>query len=258
MRKNEHIKKLTSLEKALNILELLLEKKREISLTEICKELKIHPTTAYRILNFLKSKGYVMKNFQTLNYQLGIKFVEFHYKGAGIVSLADLSMTYLRNLSRKTRETINLATLGGINVLYLATVKSSEFLKTEIEVGTTLPANCTSLGKCMLAFLSEEEFLSRYKNVKKLPILTTNSISSMNELKKELNKIRKQGYAIDIGGNQIEINCVGAPIFNKYNKVIASISITGPNSRFGREEIEKLKYVLIQTAKDITNKLSEQ
>ena len=93
------------------------------------------------------------------------------------------------------------------------------------------------------------------KDNKKLHTFTPNSISSVMELKKCLKKVKRDGYAIDKEEFKIGINCLGVPIINKEGKSIASISVTGPSSRFTLSEMKKLKNTLISISKDISHQL---
>jgi len=84
--------------------------------------------------------------------------------------------------------------------------------------------------------------------------LTSNSISSLGEFKRQLKKIKKQDYAIDKGEYKIGINCLSVPIFYR-NQAIVAISITGPASRFTIDEMEKVKGKLMTISKEISNQL---
>ena len=90
----------------------------------------------------------------------------------------------------------------------------------------------------------------------KLATFTPKSISSVEELKKCLKKIKKQGYAIDEEEFKIGVNCLGVPILNNEGKSIAGISVTGPSSRFNLSEMKKLKNTLISISRDISHQLN--
>jgi len=170
-------------------------------------------------------------------------------------NLIKTARPYLQNLSKMTNETVNLAILEGKEVIYLDTIKSSEILRTEIVQGTRIPAHCTSLGKALLAFLSESDFNKLYKSGYPFTSLTHNSISSLDELKRELKNVKEQGYAFDREEFMTGINCVGVPVFAK-EEAIAAISITGPATRFTIDKMEKEKDILISTSKEISYSFS--
>ena len=252
MSKNEKIK---SIDKALDLLEFLSVNEQEIGITEISKKLHMGLSTVYRILTTLKSRGYVIQNQQTTKYRLGIKLFGLGYAVKSTKRLVEITKPYLKQLSQSTNETANLAILEGKEVIYIAKIESPEILTTNIKIGTRLPAHCTSLGKVLLASISNREFESLYKNDEPLPSLTSDSITSLEGLKKHLKKVKIQGYAVDREEYKIGINCVSVPIFSRNGEVIAAISITGPASRFTIDEIKEVKDELMNVSKEISNQL---
>ena len=180
--KNERIK---SIDKALDLLEFLSASEQETSITEINKKLHMGLSTVHRMLTTLKYRGYVIQNQQTTKYRLGIKLFELGCAVQNTKRLIEIIKPYLIRLSQSTNETANLAILEGKEVIYLDTIESPEILRTEIMAGTRTPANCTALGKVLLAFISDGEFESLYKSDEPLSYLTSKSISSLEELKKK-------------------------------------------------------------------------
>jgi len=249
--KKERIK---SIDKVLDLLEFLSVNEQEIGIAEMSKKLNMGLSTTHRILTTLKSRGYINQNEQTAKYRLGIKLFELGCAVQNTAQLVEIAKTYLRQLSKITNETLNIAVLEDKEVIYLTTINSLEILRTEIRPGTRTPAHCTALGKVLLASLSDREFKNLYKSNEPIISLTSNSISSLEELKKQLKKIKKQGYAIDMGEYKIGINCLSVPIFYR-NQAIAAISITGPASRFNLSEMRKTRSKLISIAKEISNQL---
>ena len=249
--KKERIK---SIDKVLDLLEFLSINEQETSITKISKELHMGLSTVHRGLTILKSRGYVIQNQQTAKYRLGIKLFELGCAVQSTTHLVEIAKPHLRQLSQSTNETTNLAVLEGKEVIYLATIESPEILRTEIRPGTRTPAHCIALGKVLLASISDWEFESLYKNDEPLPSLTSNSISSLEELKKHLKKDRIQGCAVDREEYKIGINCLGVSIISR-NGAIAAISITGPASRFTIDEMEKVKGKLMTISKEISNQL---
>jgi len=248
---NNKFYSIKSLDKALNLLEFLSLSEHEIGVAKISKKINMSLSTVYRLLTTLKNRGYVIQNQKTSKYKLGIKLFELSYKVQSTKNLIRTARPYIQNLSKMTNETVNLAILEGNEVIYLDTIKSVEILRTEIVPGTRIPAHCTALGKALLAFLSESDFNKLYKSGDPLTSLTTNSISSLDELKRKLKNVKEQGYAFDREEFMTGINCVGVPVFGK-EEAIAAISITGPASRFIREKMEKEKDILISTSKEIS------
>jgi len=244
--------KIKSINKALDVLEFLSANDGEIGIVEISKQLNMGLSTVHRILATLKSRNYIIQNPKTAKYRLGIKLFELGCEVQSTKNLIKMVRPYLRELSRITNETANLAILEDKEVIYLDTIESSETLRTEIRQGTRTPAHCTALGKCLLAFLTDSDFEQLYRRDEQITSLTPQSISSWSELKRELNKVKEQGYALDLEEYKIGIHCVGVPIFNGKREAIAAISITGPASRFTGEKMEEAKNQLLIVVKEIS------
>lgn len=249
--------KIKSIEKALDLLELLSDNE-EMGITEISKGLHMGVSTVHRILTTLKFRGYIIQNPKTSKYSLGINLFVLGGKVQSAINLVELVNPFLQKLSQYTNEGINFAILEGREAVCLSRIESSEVLRTDIKIGARLPAHCTAVGKVLLAFLPEQEFTILYgKDNKKLYTPTPSSISSVKELKECLKKVKRDGYAIDKEEFKIGINCLGVPIINKEGRSIASISVTGPSSRFTLSEMKKLRNTLMNISKDISRRLNK-
>ncbi len=137
--------KIKSIDKALDLLEFLSRNGHEIGIAEISEKLNMGLSTVHRILNTLKSRGYVIQNQRTAKYRLGIKLFELGCEVQSTKSLIKIIRPYLRKLSKMINETANLAILEDKNVVYLDTIESSETLRTGIVRGSRTIAHCTAL-----------------------------------------------------------------------------------------------------------------
>ncbi|HBY57315.1 MAG TPA: hypothetical protein DEG96_05580, partial [Candidatus Atribacteria bacterium] len=155
--------KIKSINKGLDVLEFLSANDGEIGIVEISNQLNMGLSTVHRILATLKSRNYIIQNPKTAKYRLGIKLFELGCEVQSTKNLIKMVRPYLRELSRITNETANLAILEDKEVIYLDTIESSETLRTEIRQGTRTPAHCTALGKCLLAFLTDSDFEQLYR-----------------------------------------------------------------------------------------------
>jgi len=251
------LQKIKSIEKVLNLLELLSDS-NELRLTDISKNLNIGFTTVYRMLVTLKCHGYIIQNKKTLKYRLGHKLFILGNKVQNTFDLLNIVVPFMQDLSKKTNEGINFSILEDRETVCLSKIESPETLRTDIKIGTKIPAHCTAVGKAILAFLPEEQFTILYGNENdRLNTPTKNSISSVIELKECLKKIRKNRYAIDKEEYQIGINCLGVPILNAKGIPVAGISVTGPSSRFTLSNINKLKNTLMIISKDISDQFNK-
>jgi len=242
------------LDKSLSVLELLLQKDSSMNMTELSEKLGFYPSTIHRILDTLKHWGYVEQDSHTQKYQLGLKALELGMAKLHQMDLVREVTPYLKELVNQCNETVHLGVLEEGEVLYLAKEESSQTIRMCSFVGKRAPVHCTALGKVLLAYLPEGE-RKKILGKRVLPRLTEKTITDKRELEKELNKVKKQGFALDRGENEKDVRCIAAPIRNYQGKVIAAVSISGPAFRIDVNTQNNLKEALLQTSKKISKRL---
>jgi len=242
------------LDKSLSILETLLQHNPPMSMTEISEKLGLYPSTIHRILDTLKHWGYVEQVPNNQKYQLGLKVLELGMTKFHQMDLVRESTPYLKELVNQCNETVHLGILEEGEVLYLAKEESSQTIRMISYVGKRAPLHCTALGKVLLTYLSAEE-RKRILGEKVLPRLTEKTITDKEELEKELNKVKKQGFALDRGENEKDVRCIAAPIKNFQGKIVAAVSISGPAFRIDVNTRNNQKEALIEISKKISKRL---
>jgi len=213
------------LDKSLSILETMLRQGFAMSMTEISEKLGFYPSTTHRILDTLKHWGYVEQEPDNQEYQLGLKVLELGMAKLQQIDLVREATPYLKELVKQCNETVHLGVLEEGEVLYLAKEESSQTIRMCSYVGKRASLYCTALGKVLLAYLSAEE-RKKILGKRELPRLTGKTITDKEELEKELDKVKKQGFALDRGENEKDVRCIAAPIRNYQGKVIAAVSIS--------------------------------
>jgi len=148
------------LNKSFSILNIFLEQKSPISMTEISRKLNFNLSTVQRIIETLRYGGYIEQDPISQKYQLGLKLLELGMAKFHQISLIKEATPYLKELVGKFNETVHLGILEDIDVLYLAKEESSQIVRMVSYVGSRAPVHCTGLGKVLLAHLP----LSKRKN----------------------------------------------------------------------------------------------
>lgn len=200
-----------------------------ISLSELTKKTDIAKTTAFRILETLKERQYVMLDPSTERYVLGIKSLELGMKGLMNVNLVEVSIPYLKKLSTKTAETCFLGVYNSGHVVYLYKSEGTLSIQTNAKLGARLPAYCTGIGKALLAFQPLPE-IDHVLN-KPLTQFTDKTIIDRVTLYEELADIRIKGYSMDNEENEEGLTCIARPIFNYTDDIVGAISVAGPTPR---------------------------
>ena len=223
-----------------------------LSLSEISKSLKASKSTAHRYLQTLERLGVIERNERD-NYHLGWKMLNLAGDYLNNLDLPNLADPYMRDLSKKTQETVHLSVPTNNEVIYIGKVNSPHSIQMVARIGITMPMHCTSLGKSILAYLPDDQVNEIIQQG--LPVKTPNTITSPENLRNNLEQVRLMGYAVDDVENEEGVRCIGAPVFNFSQHVIAGISISGPDNRITSERIQKLGLIVKETALAISRRM---
>ncbi len=247
-----------TIERVTAILDMLAQTSKGVNLGDIAAAVDLPKGTTHRLLSSLMYFDFIRQDDESRKYSLGFKLAEL---GGILLEQIDLrreAEPFLHALSNRVGETVYLVILDGVEVVYIEKIEpedSSIVLRATSKVGQRNAVNSCSLGKVLLAHLSEQELESL---LKKIPFVrkTANTITNPNQLKEHLQSVRAQGYAIDDEESEEGIRCVAAPVFNDRKTAVAAISISGAAIRMTRQKIEEtLKDEVMQTALQISHKL---
>jgi IclR family acetate operon transcriptional repressor len=202
-------------------------------------------STVHRFLANLTTAGFLNRDSEGIHH-LGIACFSIGQAAVGQLDIRRLSLPYLRELNQQTRETIHLTVRHGLHAVYVEKLDSPELVRIHSRIGAAVPLYCTAVGKVMLAFMPPEE-QACILNQLELKRLTPNTVGNLQELKTELYRVRKNGYACDLEEHELHIRCVAAPIWDHMGSVQSSLSITAPTLRMPVTRLRQLA-PLIQAA----------
>lgn len=220
-----------SVVKVFAILEILAEHEK-LGVSELSEITGFGKSTTHRMLNTLKYLNYVDQDPETDDYFVSIKLYELGNKVANKIPIKKIARPHLENLFNRINETVNLGILDNQSVIYLDKIVSKEPLRIELDIGLKVPIYSSALGKTLAAFNYDID-IENIKYVK----YTANTISSYEEFNKELEKIRKQGYAFDNEEYIKGLVCIAVPILNSNQEAVASVSISLPAARLDEGDI---------------------
>lgn len=224
---NYHVPNLT---RALRIMELLSEKPTGLTTAQITEILKIPRNSIFRITSTLLENGYLVRDDEIKSFQLSQKLLTMGYAALSEESLIEKSLSQMRELRDKYKETIPLGIMHGGEGLVIEEVPGLHSFRYVLEPGRRFRLHTAAPGKAMVAFLPENEREALLKNIKFIPF-SKRTIKSESDYRKVLKKVEKDGYAIDHAEEIEGMHCIGAPIFNRTGYPIAAIWITGPSHR---------------------------
>lgn len=226
-----------SVVRALQILEAFSFEKTTYTNAELSKKLGLNKSSVTRLLYSLENARFIKRNLETGAYQLTHKT---HQVGRVYIKQVDyhkVAMPILQELTANCQETSHLGVLDEMQVLYLDWVASNQTVSLASWTGKKLPPYCTGVGKNFLAHM-DEETLSSYLKQTHLEQHTVRTITDPEKLKKHLQQVKKQGYAIDGGEFQQDVISVAGPVFGDNGSILAGISIAGPAFRMSDRFLE--------------------
>lgn len=219
---------MSSVEKALRLLDVFSPQRTHLGVSEIARRAHVAKSTTFRLLTVLADNGILQRT--GTEYSLGPRIADLAdlVPGRGRRDLRDVALPFLQDLYERSRETISLAVLDGVEALYIENIFGHTATKSASYVGGKLPASCTAIGKAMIAF-SDVATVKRFLETRQA--LTPYSIVTPRVLAGELQKIRESGVAFDIEEAKLGLASVAAPILDPDGGLIGAVSISGPSQR---------------------------
>src|ERR1017187_10376557 len=214
---------ITALQRGLRLLQLFSESSRGLTAKQVASLSRLPVSTVHRFLVNLERAGFLNCGGDGV-YHLGITCFAIGQAALGQLDIRRLSLPYLQELNLRTRETIHLTVRHGLSAVYVEKLDSPEQLRIHSRIGAAVPLHCTAVGKIMLAYMPGDE-QDRILPELDLKRRTPNSVGNLQELRTELLRVRKNGYAYDLEEHELHIRCVAAPIWDHTGSVQSSLSI---------------------------------
>lgn len=236
--------------KALDILEQFAPEKSSLSLSDISRNTGFPKSTVHSILSTFLSKGYVEQNENGL-YALGKKIIILTRSVMVNTDLRDRAAPYLRKLAGTCGQSIYLTCPYQGQLLYIYAIETESRLLARTAVGDLVPLHCTANGKSIAAFLSITERKALFEQTP-LQAFTPYTITSYDELERELSEVSQMGFAVDRQEHELGTFCLGTPIFDSNSKIIGACSISGQDQEIIKSKMEEFSSLLINTAQEIS------
>ncbi|MEU4420301.1 IclR family transcriptional regulator [Actinoplanes sp. NPDC024001] len=217
--------------RALDILELFLDRP-QLSAREVIERLGLPRTTVHELLVTLVERSYLIAvPGQPVQYRLGMPLFQLGAAFAGRLDLTREAQLVARDVAAACNEAVHVAVLDGADVVYLVKVDSTHPVRMVSAVGRRLPANCTAVGKILLAGLGPAD-LDAVLTRGPLPGMTPESITDPDRLRAHLDHVRAEGVAADVGESDSAMRCVAAAIRDHSGAAVAAMSVSAPIIRW--------------------------
>ncbi|RWA77187.1 IclR family transcriptional regulator [Mesorhizobium sp. M1C.F.Ca.ET.193.01.1.1] len=225
-----------SLERGLAVMEILARHPAGMTLTEMAEEAGLTRAGARRFLLTLVATGYATQSGRL--FSLSPRLLTVARTWLGGASLWTFAAPIMREVAGRFDEACNAAVLSGEDVVYVARIPGRRILSVALDVGTRLPAYCTSMGRVLLAGLAAEEqksFLAEAKIERR----TQKTITSRAALSKAIEKAKSDGFAIVDEELELGLRSIAVPINDRAARTVAAINVSTQSVRFSVEAMER-------------------
>jgi IclR family transcriptional regulator, acetate operon repressor len=223
-----------SVDRAISILQVLA-RRGTAGVTEIARELAVHKSTAFRLLDTLESRGLVEQQVDRGRYQLGFGVVQLAAGAARKLDLTVLSRPICQRLAEEVAETVNVAIHDGLAVISIDQVIGTSTVTSVNWVGQRTPFHATSAGQVFLAFMPPAQRDAILTG--DLEAFTPHTLVDPERLATELALVRGRGYAVTVEEHEIGLAAVAAPLRGIDGDVVAAVTASGPTFRLNADTL---------------------
>ena len=247
--------RIQSLARADAILSAVMNHDEAMPLSDLAGSLGLNKTTVFNLAESLVVLGFLSRSSSPKGYVLGLRCLELGRKVAKDLPILEISRPALRELCQITGETVNLAVPYLQEAILVEALQSQQGVRATAYAGARTSYHSSACGKALLANFSVERREWFFKHVK-LVRYTEHTITDHAQLLKQLEDVRKNGFATEQQENELGASCVAVPIFGPFGEVVASISVTGVMHRMTEAKVKETIDRLKTHAADISGKLS--
>jgi IclR family pca regulon transcriptional regulator len=246
-----------ALAKGLRLLSLFDEHRPSWRISDLAAATGLPMPTVYRVVMTLASEGY-LEHLPNGDYRPGVRTLTLGTAALRSLDLVEIATPKLTRLGQQTGETVNLAVLTGDRVLYLIRLRNSDLVTANIQVGSTLPAVHTSIGKLLLAHLDEADLEARITDASFAANSGPNAKVSLAELRAELRMIRDQGWAMQDEELAYGLRSVAGPVTAPDGRTVAGINLAVKAQDWSTQRIvRELKPAVLSVCAEISALLSD-
>ncbi len=243
-----------ALERGLAVLELVAKSRNGLTFSQVSRYFDFPKSSIHCLLVTLERLGYLQRLESTGRFVAGLNLVRIATVASHGITLRQKAGPLLTELAQSTGLTAHMAVMENNEALLIAKVEPSGTRPVATWVGKRIDYHCTSLGKALIAWMSDEE-VRRIVRERRMLRHNENTIFTFAGLKESLMATRAAGYAVDDEEEEIGIRCVGAPVLGVSGKVEAAVSVSGTVEQIRTEHIPRMGALLQETAFEMSRRL---
>lgn len=234
-----------SLQRGLAVMRAFDDEHPTLTLSEVARATGLARAAARRFLLTLVELGYM--RIDDRRFMLTPKVLELGHSYLSSLTLPEIALPLMREFVSEVRESSSMAVLDGHHIVYVARVPAKRIMSISISVGTRFPAYATSLGRVLLAAQSDD-WLETYLATAELKPITARTIADPERLRAEIERVRKQGWAMVDQELEEGVRSLAAPVHDAAGGVAAAINVSAHATRWSLEALrDQLLPRLIET-----------
>lgn len=244
-----------TLKKSLDMLELFGKNGLPLNVKELSQQIGLPESTVYRYISTLAQRDFIEYDPSFQKYRLGMKLIRLGYIATRQLEIHRVAYPIMEELARKSGETVLLTLRKGISAIVVEVVESSRGgIKLAMNRGDTLPLYSCALTRPLIAYLPGEE-IDSILEASPPKRFTEHTISDLQEIKSELRKVRRQGYAYSDQEVTIGARGLGAPVFNYTGAVIGTLCLAGSLHHVTKTKIPQFLKILLKATEQCSLKM---
>jgi DNA-binding IclR family transcriptional regulator len=241
------------IQRMMSLLAALSRHVNTVNLKQLAAETRLHPSTAHRILAVMVENRLVDR-IEPGAYRLGIRLLELGNLVKSRINVRQEALVHMHRLHEELGETVNLSVRHDDEVVYIERTADTHSMMRVVQIiGARAPLHITAVGKLFLAEDGPDK-CADYARRTGLPRFTENTLTDTDAFMKEIEKIRRQGYAFDNEEAEKGVSCIGAGIFSDDGRLVAGLSVSAPSDRLNRAWAPQVR----QTAERISRAMGHQ
>jgi DNA-binding IclR family transcriptional regulator len=243
--------------KALGLLVLLGDEPRGASASELSRRADLPFSTTYRLLGSLTRDGFVDYEPDGRRYHLGLRIFQLGQRVSNHHGFAGTALPILRRVTEQTGEATILSVRDGIHHLTVNKVDGPQTFRVTSDPGFLGALHTTSVGKALVAFAEDAD---RERLLEELPLdpLTNVSITDRDVFRAEIDKVRRQGFAVMDEENELGMRAVAVPVFNSQGVAFASLATAVPVFRLSMDALLAHVPLLQEAAAELAARLPQR
>jgi IclR family transcriptional regulator, pca regulon regulatory protein len=244
-----------SLERGLSVIQAFSRERPSMTLAEVAREAGLTRATARRFLFTLQQLGYA--RFDGKRFTLTPKVLDIGYAYLSSLDLPSIAQAEMESLVERTHESCSAAVLDGTEIVYVVRVPTTRIMTISLGLGSRLPAYATSMGRVLLADLTDDQRAAHLDG--HLPALTSHTITDPTALGAELDRVRHQGWALVDQELEDGVRSVAAPLRDPEGRAIAAVNVSGHAGRVTLSTMrDQFVPELLATARRISERLARR